>query len=201
MNEIHTGPDIETDKKKLSAGKQLLLDLGPLLLFFIANWKFGIFAATAAFMVAILTAMIISYVLTRHVTPLQLFSAVLVLVMGGLTLWLHSETFIKIKPTLFYGVSAALLFFGHLSGKPLLKSVLGTAYPGLSEIGWRKLTFNWAVFFAAMAIVNELVWRSSTTDFWISFKIWGAVPLTFLFAAANIPMLMRNGLDMEGKAK
>ncbi|MBB3763664.1 septation protein A [Sphingomicrobium lutaoense] len=199
MNDINPGPAIEAEKKKLSAGKQLLLDLGPLLLFFLANWRFDIFTATAVFMVAILTAMIISYVAVRHVSGLQLFSAVLVLVMGGLTIWLQSETFIKIKPTLFYGSAGSLLLFGVLTGRPLLKSILGSAYPGLSTEGWMKLSRNWAYFFIAMAGLNEIVWRTTSTDFWISFKIWAMLPLTFIFAAANMPMLMRHGLKIEEK--
>ena len=190
----------ETKRKELGAGMRLLLDVGPLVLFFIANAKFGIFAATAAFIVAILVAMMVSLVLTRRVTALQMFSAVMVVVMGGLTLYFHNETFIKIKPTIYYGFVACILGYGLLADKPILKAVLGSAYPGLDAAGWAKLTRNWALFFVAMAAVNEAVWRNSSTEFWISFKLWGAIPATLLFALANVPMLVRHGLTKDEAA-
>ena len=190
----------DVKRKELGAGMRLLLDIGPLILFFVANAKFGVFTATAVFIVAILIAMMVSLALTRRVTALQLFSAVMVVVMGGLTLYFHNETFIKIKPTLYYSVIAALLFFGLATGRQLLKSVLGSAYPGLDQTGWDKLTRNWAIFFLAMALTNEAVWRSVTTDQWISFKLWIALPATFLFALANVPMLMRHGLTQDEAA-
>jgi intracellular septation protein len=186
--------------KELGTGMRLLLDIGPLILFFIANYKFGIFTATAAFIVAILIAMMVSLALTRRVTALQLFSAVMVVVMGGLTLYFHNETFIKIKPTIYYGFVAMILGYGLLANKPILKSVLGSAYPGLDAAGWTKLTRNWALFFAVMAVVNEVVWRNTSTDFWIGFKMWGAIPATLLFALANVPMLMRHGLSNDEAA-
>ncbi|WP_265529760.1 septation protein A [Sphingomicrobium marinum] len=208
MSDVNPGPSIEQEKREgLSTGKQLLLDLGPLILFFLAN-KFApvpdaakIFAATGVFMVAIIVAMAITYAAVRHVTTMQIFSAVLVLIMGGLTIYLQSEMFIKIKPTLFYGAAAIVLFVGLFTGRPLLKALLGSAYPGLSERGWMLLTRNWAFFFVAMAILNEFVWRNFTTDQWIGFKIWGMLPLTFVFAAANVPMLMRHGLNVDPEAK
>jgi len=187
----------EAKRKELGAGMRLLLDVGPLILFFIANAKFGIFAATGVFIVAILIAMMVSLALTRHVTALQLFSAVMVVVMGGLTLYFHNETFIKVKPTIYYAFVALILGYGYVAGKPVLKSVLGSAYPGLDAIGWAKLTRNWALFFLAMGIANELVWRNSSTEFWISYKLWGAMPATLLFAIANVPMLMRHGLTKD----
>ena len=188
---------MSAERKQLGAGMRLLLDLGPLVLFFAANAKFGIFAATALFMAAIVSAMIASYVMVRHVTALQMFSAFMVLVMGGLTIWLHNEMFIKLKPTIYYALVAGLLGFGLATGRPLLKSVLGSAYPGLDAEGWRKLTRNWALFFVAMAVANEAVWRNSSTDFWIGYKLWGAIPATLLFALLNVPMLVRHGLNRE----
>ena len=184
-------------RKELSAGPRIALEIGPLLLFFAANWKFGIFAATGVFVVAILTAMALSLVFLRRVTALQLFSGIMVVVMGGLTIWLHNETFIKVKPTIYYTLVAAILGFGLATGRPFLKSVLGSAYPGLEDAGWTKLTRNWTIFFVIMAVVNEGVWRNSTTEFWIGFKLWGAIPATMLFALANIPMLMRHGLNRD----
>ena len=187
----------EAKRKELGAGMRLLLDVGPLLLFFAANAKFGIFAATGVFIVAIIVAMMVSLVLTRHVTALQIFSAVMVVVMGGLTLYFHNETFIKIKPTIYYAFVAVVLGYGYFANKPVLKSVLGSAYPGLDATGWAKLTRNWALFFLAMGIANEAVWRTQTTEFWISYKLWGAMPATLLFAFANVPMLMRHGLTKD----
>jgi intracellular septation protein len=184
-------------RKEVGGGMRLALDLGPLLLFFLANAKVGIFFATGVFIVAIIVSMIVSYALVRHVTALQWFSAIMVVVMGGLTIWLHNETFIKLKPTIYYGFVASILGFGLATGRPLLKNVLGGAYPGLDEEGWRKLTRNWALFFVVMAIANEAVWRNTTTEFWIGYKLWGAIPATLLFAVANVPMLMRHGLNKD----
>lgn len=177
-------------------GERLLIDLGPLAVFFIANLAFGIFAATGAFMVAIAAAVAVSLIRYRHVSPLLWFSAAMVIVLGGATLWLHSEVFIKIKPTIYYLIVASLLAFGLATRRNLLKMVLGTAYPGLSERGWHLLSRNWAIFFVVMALANELVWRNTSTTFWAGFKLWGFIPATFLFAAANVPMLVRHGLQL-----
>ena len=190
-----------------SGTARLLIDVGPLLIFFLVNFlapvagPLKIFVATGAFMAAMVAALCIAAIRYRYVSPLLLFSAVMVIVLGGLTIWLHDETFIKVKPTIYYSLVAVILTFGLATGRPLLKLVLGSAYPGLDDDGWRKLTRNWAVFFAIMAVVNEAVWRNSTTDFWIAFKLWGAVPATLLFAVANVPMLMRHGLSMEDEPK
>ena len=195
-----------TPKAEPQGGAKLLIDLGPLLVFFAVNFlapvpgALKIFVATGAFMVAMIAAMLFSAIRYRHVSPLLWFSGIMVVLLGGLTIWLHDETFIKVKPTIYYTLVGGLLGFGLLTGRPLLKAVLGSTYPGLDEAGWRKLTRNWALFFAFMAVLNELVWRNSSTQFWIGFKIWGAIPLTFLFAAANIPMLMRHGLMREDAA-
>jgi intracellular septation protein len=190
-----------TDKaNEPGPGARLAIDLGPLLVFFAVNAWLGIFAATGAFMAAITAAMLVSKLKYRHISPLLWFSAVMVLVLGGITIWLHDETFIKIKPTIYYLVVAALLAFGLATRRNLLKLVLGAAYPGLSERGWQLLSRNWAIFFAVMAVLNELVWRNSSTSFWVGFKLWGFLPATFVFAIANVPMLMRHGLQLE-KAK
>ena len=186
-----------------STGSRLLIDLGPLLVFFATNFLAPvpqiarIFVATGAFMVAMIVAMLVSQIRYKSISPLLWFSGLMVVVLGGLTIWLHDETFIKMKPTLYYLLVAAILTFGLATGRPLLKGVLGGTYPGLDEDGWTKLTRNWAIFFACMAVLNESVWRNSTTQFWIGFKIWGAIPLTFLFALANVPMLLRHGLTRE----
>jgi intracellular septation protein len=187
-------------KAEPQGGAKLLIDLGPLLVFFLVNFLapvpsvMKIFVATGAFMLAMIAAMIFSAIRYRSISPLLWFSGVMVVVLGGLTIWLHDETFIKMKPTVYYVLVAGLLTFGLLTDRPLLQRVLGSTYPGLDERGWSKLTRNWAIFFAFMAILNEAVWRNASTQFWIGFKIWGALPLTFLFAAANLPMLLRHGL-------
>jgi len=178
---------------------KLLLDLGPLLVFFVAYWLTGknIILATGLFMAATVAAMIFSRITVGRVSPMLWFSGVMVLGFGGLTIWLHDDTFIKIKPTIYYAMVAAILAFGLATGRPTLKLVLGSAYPGLTERGWTLLSRNWALFFVAMALANEAVWRNTTTDFWLGYKLWGALPATLLFAAANIPMLMKHGLNSE----
>jgi intracellular septation protein len=192
-----------TEKAEPTGGARLLIDLGPLLVFFATNYlapvpgPLKVFVATGAFMVAMIAAMTFSYARFRTISPLLWFSGIMVLVMGGLTIWLRDETFIKLKPTIYYTFVAGLLAFSLVTGRSLLKAVLGSSYPGLDDRGWMKLTRNWALFFVFMAALNEIVWRNSSTDFWISFKIWGAMPLTFLFALANVPMLMKHGLMRE----
>ena len=192
-----------TDRTEPSGGIKLLIDIGPLVVFFAANYlapvpgPLKIFFATGAFMIAMLAAMLVSQIKYKHISPLLWFSGLMVVVLGGLTIWLHNETFIKMKPTVYYLFVAALLAFGLATKRPFLKTVLGSAYPGLDTEGWRKLTRNWALFFGVMAVVNESVWRNSTTEFWIGFKLWGMLPLTFLFAALNVPMLMKHGLTKD----
>ncbi|MFL4978765.1 MAG: septation protein A [Xanthobacteraceae bacterium] len=179
------------DKKpRLHPALKLALDIGPLILFFIGNARWGIFPATAIFMVAILVALAVSYALIRRLPVMALISAVIVTVFGGLTLVLHDETFIKVKPTIIYALFGATLLFGLISRKPLLEMVFDSVFH-LTEEGWRKLTLRWCVFFFAMAVLNEFVWRNFSTDTWVSFKLFGAVPLTFLFAAAQYPLLMK----------
>ena len=189
-----------TPKTEPQGGAKLLIDLGPLLVFFLVNFLapvpsfMKIFVATGAFMAAMVAAMLFSAIRYHRISTLLWFSGIMVVVLGGLTIWLQDETFIKMKPTVYYLLVAALLAFGLATDRPLLQRVLGSTYPGLDEKGWTKLTRNWALFFAFMACLNEAVWRNSSTSFWIGFKLWGALPLTFLFAAANIPMLLRHGL-------
>ncbi|HVE01968.1 MAG TPA: septation protein A [Sphingomicrobium sp.] len=190
-------------KAEPQGGAKLLIDLGPLLVFFLANFlapvpqALRIFVATGAFMVAMVVAMIFSALKYQRISPLLWFSGVMVVILGGLTIWLHDRTFIQMKPTIYYALVSGLLIFGLLTDRPLLQRVLGSTYPGLDQAGWDKLTRNWAIFFAFMAILNESVWRNTSWDFWIGFKLWGAIPLTFLFAAANIPMLLKHGLMKE----
>ena len=195
-----------SEKPAPAPGLRLALDYGPLVVFFAVNFLAPgpaiarIIAATVAFMVAMVVALAVSWWKTRHIAPMLLISGVLVIVFGGLTLWFHDERFIKMKPTFVYGIFAATLGFGLATGRPLLQSLLESAYPGLTNEGWQKLTRNWTIFFVFMAALNEAVWRTQTTDFWVGFKLWGAIPMTMIFAMANVPMLLRHGLS-AGDAK
>lgn len=181
---------------------RLGIDIAPLAIFFAVNFLTPGFqitrllAATAAFMLASAIAMIVSRWKAGHISPMLWLTGVLVLVFGGLTLYFQNETFIKLKPTFVYVSLATVLAFGLATGRPLLQAMLGFAYPGVSALGWRKLTINWVCFFAFMAVLNEAVWRHSTTDFWVAFKLWGAIPLTLVFTLANIPMLVKHGLSL-----
>jgi len=177
---------------------KLVLDIGPLVLFFAANSKFGIYVATGAFMAAILIALAVSYAMTRHLAIMPLVTAVIVVVFGGLTLILHDELFIKVKPTIIYILFGGTLLGGLAFGKPLLGMIFDSVFH-LREQGWRKLTWRWAVFFFALAILNEIVWRTQTTDFWVSFKLFGVVPLTFLFAALQMPLLTKYSAEKGEK--
>ena len=187
------------DRKPLNPALKLVLDIGPLVLFFAANARFGIFTATAVFMVAILAALTVSYAMTRHLAVMPLVTAVIVLVFGGLTLLLHDELFIKLKPTIIYVLFGATLVGGLAFGKPLLGMLFDSVFQ-LTEEGWRKLTWRWALFFFALAILNEAIWRTQTTDFWVSFKLFGVVPLPFLFAALQVPLLTKYSTDKSTKS-
>jgi len=194
------------------AGLNAAIDYGPLAVFFAVNvlapgeaaqrtlW------ATGAFMAASLAAIIVSRVKLGRVAPMLWVSAGLVLVFGGLTLWFNDNTFLKVKPTLVYLGFAAVLGWGLATSRPLLEQLFGTVYPGLEAEGWRKLTRNWAVFFVVMAVANEAAWRwlaplpQSSLTAWSAYKLWVAIPATLLFAAANVPMLLRYGLVL-GDAK
>ncbi|USU07005.1 septation protein IspZ [Sphingomonadaceae bacterium OTU29LAMAA1] len=199
------------------------VEYGPLLVFFAVNFLFPatlamrlvgastgflsdldragalviakVIVATTAFVIATVAAMIVSKTRLGHISPMLWISGGFVVVFGGLTVYFHDPKFIQMKPSFVYGMFAAVLGFGLLTGRPLLQGLLGTAYPGLTADGWRKLTRNWALFFLFMAALNETVWRTTNWDFWVGFKLWGAIPLTLLFAFANIPMLLRHGLS------
>ena len=183
-------------KKQLNPILKLVLDIGPLVLFFAANGRFGIFTATAAFMVAVLIALAVSYVMTRHIAIMPVVTAVIVLVFGGMTLVLHDEQFIKLKPTIIYVLFGGTLLAGLALDKPFL-SILFDQMFHLSEEGWRKLTWRWVLFFFALAIANEIVWRTQTTDFWVSFKLFGVVPLTFLFGALQMPLINKYSVERK----
>lgn len=198
------------DAKKPAHGGSLslALDFGPLLVFFLsykgAGWFLGagnpitaMSFGTAAFMAAIVIAVIISKVKLGRVSPMLWLSALLILFFGGLTIYFHDQRFIQLKPTIIYAFFALMLFAGLLRGKPLLKYLLQAAYDGLTEEGWRKLSRNWALFFVAMAVANELMRRSMSFDTWLAVKVWGVTIVSVVFAGANIPMLLRHGLTLD----
>jgi intracellular septation protein len=177
-------------KTPLNPALKLVLDIGPLVLFFAINAKLGIYAATGVFMAAVLIALAVSYALTRHVAVMPVVTAIIVLIFGGLTLVLHNDIFIKLKPTIIYLLFAGALLGGLAFGKPLLGMVFDAVFD-LTDEGWRKLTWRWALFFLALAVLNEIVWRTQSTDFWVSFKLFGVVPLTLLFGALQYPLLQK----------
>ena len=195
-----------TTRPKIGAGLRLAIDIGPLAIFFLVNFLMRgpdiakLLAGTTAFMIASAAAMIVSRWKAGHISPMLWMTGTLVLVFGGLTLWYHDKTFIQFKPTFIYASFAAILAFGLATGRPLLQMLLEAAYPGLTEKGWRQLTINWTIFFVFMAVLNEIVRHRFSYDFWLSFKLWGAIPLTLLFTFANIPMLLKNGLNAQGNA-
>src|SRR6204780_2127636 len=166
------------------------LELGPLALFFIAYGRLGIFAATGILMAGVLVTLIVSYAMLKRIPIMPLVTAVIVLIFGSLTLIFHDETLIKIKPTALYILFGAALFVGLWLKKPLLKILFDGALH-VTEEGWRKLTWRWAFFFLALAVLNEIVWRTQTTDMWVKFKTFGFLPLTLLFALSQAPLIMK----------
>ena len=186
------------------------LDYAPLIIFFVVyKWNApadagdmvgtlsAIVRSTGAFMAAIIAAMIVAKVKLGRISPMMWISSILVLVFGGLTVWLNDARFIQIKPTIIYGIMAAMLFIGLARGKSLLRVVLEHGYDGLSNRGWMILSRNWAWFFLAMAAVNEVLRATLPFDTWLTTKVWGVMIVTIIFAAANVPMLMRHGLGAE----
>jgi intracellular septation protein len=171
---------------------KLAIELGPLLVFFTGNALGGIYAGTAAFMVVTVISLAVARFRYHKIPIMPLVSGVIVLVFGSLTLYLRDDTFIKLKPTIVYSMFAILLLAGFLWRKPVLELLFGPVFT-LTEAGWRKLTLRWTAFFIAMAIVNEVVWRNFSTDAWVSFKAFGFLPLTLLFALAQVPLLQRHG--------
>ena len=185
------------DTAKASPGwLRPVVDYGPLAAFFLTYYKVDLFAATGALMAATVVALALSLIFERRVPTMPLVTAAVVGVFGGLTLWLQDETFIKMKPTIVQILFAAVLLGGLAFGRPLLKSVLGSAI-SMDEEGWRKLSARYAFFFLAMAGVNEAVWRTQSTDFWVTFKVFGLAGMTILFALTQIPTMTRHGLGKE----
>ncbi len=198
-------------RKEINPILKLALELGPLMVFFFANsrgeWLVGrfpalaelggpLFVATALFMAATAIALAVSWVLTRTLPIMPLVSGVVVFVFGALTLYLHSEIFIKMKPTIVNTLFGVVLLGGLAFGKSLLGYVFDSAFK-LDAEGWRKLTLRWGLFFIFLAVVNEVVWRMFSTDTWVAFKVWGIMPITILFTMSQMPLIMKHSLEEE----
>jgi intracellular septation protein len=183
-------------KKKLDPGLKIALELGPLIIFFIVNSKFGIFYATGVLMAGVLLTLAVSWALTKHLPAMPVVTAILVLVFGGLTVFLQNETFIKLKVTILYSMFGATLIGALYFGKLLLPIVFDMAIH-LDDAGWRKLTWRWGFFFFFLAGLNEVVRRAVSTDEWVNFKVFGILPLTILFAIAQAPLIMKHQIPEE----
>ncbi len=170
-----------------------VVDYGPIAVFFAAYLKFGLMTATGALMVATLAALALSFALVRRIAWMPLVTAGIVGVFGGLTLWLNDETFIKMKPTIIEGLFSVVLLGGLALRRPLLKPLFGSAW-SMDDEGWRRLSLRFALFFAAMAVLNEIVWRTQSTDTWVLFKVFGLMGLTVVFIMAQIPLMSRHQL-------
>ena len=181
----------ETSKKALPGWLRILVEWGPLIAFFIANARAGIFWGTGVFMAATTAALAVSWTLTRRLALVPLIGAVFVAVFGGLTLWLQNDTFIKVKVTLVNVMFGSILLAGLCFGKQFLKLILGEALK-MDDEGWRILTLRWGLFFFALAALNEVIWRSVSTDLWVNFKVFGILPLTLLFALSQAPLMSKH---------
>ena len=170
---------------------QPAVDYGPLAVFFLVYLSAGLMAATATIIAASLIALALAWTLQRRVPLIPLITAAVVAVFGGLTLWLQDETFIKMKPTIVQALFAAILLIGLAFGRPLLKPLLGRMMPPMTEAAWRQFMLRYALFFVAMALLNELVWRTQSTDFWVTFKVFGLSGLTILFILTQMPFIAR----------
>ena len=212
---FESAPNAQTAaEKKLNPWVKLALEVGPLIVFFLANARGDavaarwpalaalggpIFFATAVFIVATLVALVVSYALTRRLPLMPFVTAVVVVVFGGLALWLKNDTFVKIKPTIIYCLFGGVLIGGLFFGKSLLGYVLDAAFK-LTDEGWRKLTLRWGLFFFALAVLNEIVRHYATTNVWVDFKVFGVLPLTFLFALTQVPLISRTSIEDDKPA-
>ncbi len=194
----HTPPSQSQTMSPVKQGLKLLVEIGPLIVFFIANSRYDIFIATGAFMAATAVSLIVSRLIFKRVPAMPLVTGIFVFVMGGLTLYLHDELFIKLKPTITNLLFASILLGGLAYGHSLLKYLFSDVFQLLDE-GWRKLTLRWALFFLFLAVLNEIVWRFFSTDFWVAFKVFGVFPLTLIFSIMQLGLMQRYQIDNSGK--
>ncbi|WP_313197673.1 septation protein A [Rhizobium sp.] len=195
-----------TKEEKQKPGLKMALELGPLLVFFFGNlrgeWLVGKFpalsaiggpllVATALFMVATVISLVISKIVFKHLPVMPFVSGIVVMIFGGLSIWLQDETFIKMKPTIVNTLFGVVLLGGLFFGKSLLGYVFNAAF-NLDAEGWKKLTLRWGVFFLFLAILNEVVWRNFSDEAWVNFKVWGTMPITILFTLSQMPLIMRH---------
>ena len=173
---------------------KLLIDIGPLAVFFIFYSRSGLQASILPFMVATVIAVLFSYILEKKIPIMPTVGAAIVLIFGGLTIYFDNEVFFKMKPTIINILFAAILYGGILINKPLLKYLLGAALK-LQEIGWKILTQRWIGFFIALAILNEIVWRTQSTDIWVNFKVFGILPITFIFTMTQFPLIKKYQIE------
>ena len=178
---------------------RLLTEAGPLVVFFIANQQAGIMAATVAFMLATAVSVVVAQVKERRWPVMPMVGFVFVLVFGTLTVALDDEVFIKVRPTVANLFLAATLFIGLVLRRNPLKLIMGGVF-NISDEGWRTLSWRWAVFFVVLAVINEFVWRNFSTDFWVSFKVFGMLPLSMVFAASQMPLILRHQVAEETPA-
>lgn len=212
-----TAEHAATAEKTPAPWLKLTLELGPLVLFFFANARpklfasfaelvlpshllaganAGLFTATAVLIPAVVLALIVSYLRTRRLPTMPLVTAVLVVIFGALTLYFQDPRFIKMKPTILYAAFGVALLGGLIFKKPILEIILDNAMP-LTERGWRILTLRWGIFFFALAVVNEIVWRTQSTNVWVAFKFPGTVIIIFLFTLSQVPLMVRHELKEE----
>lgn len=170
---------------------KLLLEVGPLVVFFVVNSMMGIFWGTGIFMAATAVSLVVSRIFFGRIPMMPLVSGGFVVVFGGLTLLLQDATFIKLKPTIVNSLFAVFLLGGLAFGRSLLRILMGDLFQ-LSDEGWAKLTLRWGLFFVVLAVLNEVVWRNFSESFWLGFKIWGVMPLTMVFAILQLGLMKRH---------
>ena len=175
---------------------KLLIELGPLIAFFLVYSRAGIYWATGFLMVATIVSLVASWTLFGRLLPMPVVTAALVVFFGGLTFWLDDPRFIMVKPTIINLGFAGVLLGGLAMRRPLLKMLFGEAF-NLTEEGWRKLSVRWALFFLSLAMLNELVWRNFSEGAWVNFKVFGILPLTLVFAMAQIGLIKRHEAKTE----
>ena len=187
---------------------KMLIELGPIVVFFYANSHYsdenglgGIIPATKIFIVAMAISMICAKLFLKKITPMLWVSAALVIIFGGLAIYFNSEIFIKLKPTILYGLFALTLLGGYAAGKPFIKNLMEAGFPPLEEIAWMKMSRNWGLYFIGCALLNEYIWRNYTNAEWIASKLWLFMPLSFVFALAQMPIIMKHQIDEDEAGK